>query len=537
MKTNRRQQRRDEQFREKQRGASLAFKKKREEKVAININDNLRDQLLRSFNVSFSVDPVPRFRTREEELEARLREANQKLQDQDTFLKTITEGALVIGTVIYVDGKRGTVVSGGNLISCNMPDGAKPGSRVRIIPKTSQPLDVIKSDIDVGEVCTVAAVHGDVIEISAGAGTRSIMRGGVDVEPGGRVVVDQSMHVALRSLGRASEAFLFSDDTSVSWDDIGGLEEAKEAIREAIEFPITHAELYRSYGRAPSRGVLLYGPPGCGKTMLGKATATALQRAHGSSAGGGFLYVKGPELLSKWVGETESTVRGLFQQARTYKARTGHSAVLFIDEAEALLSSRNADGFRGGIQQTLVPAFLAEMDGLEDSGAFVMLSTNRPDSLDSAVTRDGRIDRKVHVKRPGRAQSLQIFELAFSGKLAAVDASDLAKLACDTVFTGHHAVASASFGEVLVQLNLPDIMSGALATGIVNRAVDSAMRRDRAASCEPSGIKPEDIQAAIVASAKEAAHLDWREEMFQKATARVGSAALNAVSKIHSEAN
>ncbi len=523
--------------------------------MAINWDNELKAKMLKEFadasrtysmgDVRFTINGFevaqPRFRSPEDELKSRLQEANQKLAKQDEFLKQITEGALVLGTVVSVeaDGKRGVVIAGQQKIACNIPKGAKAGDTVRVFPKTSQPVDVVAGGKDSGEVCTVASVHDDIIEISSGIGSRVVARGGLTVEPGDRVVVDQSFSVALRSLGASEDTFEFDGTTAIDWDDIGGLEAAKEAIREAIEFPITHAELYRTYGKAPSRGVLLYGPPGCGKTMLGKATATALQRAHGGIGGGGFLYIKGPEILSKWVGEAEATVRGLFAKARAYKKKTGHSAVLFIDEAEALLSSRNTDGFRGGIQQTLVPAFLAEMDGLEDSGAFVMLSTNRPDALDSAITRDGRIDRKVEVSRPDRQQSLRIFELAVRGRpVAETMVNGLAKPLCDAVFASSESVASASFAGISANLVLADVMSGALAAGIVNRATENAMRRDReTGAATPSGVCETDIRAAVSQAAQEQRNLDWRYELMRKAETAVGSHVLHTVAKAHAEAN
>lgn len=557
MKTNAAQERRNQRFRDAQRAAQFEFKRKgrkQEEEVRVAINNikltldgygygefvrEMEKMMDGSMRAAYS--GPPRYSSREEELMARLQEANGKLAQQDAFLKEITEGALVLGTVVSVeaDGKRGVVAVGPQKVACNIPKGAKPGSSVRVFPKTSQPVDVVTGGGESGEVVTVAAVHDDIIEISSGVGSRTVARGGLTVEPGDRIVVDQSFSVALRSLGAAEDTFLFDGATAVSWDDIGGLEAAKEAIREAIEFPVTHAELYKTYGKSPSRGVLLYGPPGCGKTMLGKATATALQKAHGSTGGGGFLYIKGPEILSKWVGEAEATVRGLFAKARAYKQKTGHSAVLFIDEAEALLSSRNADGFRGGIQQTLVPAFLAEMDGLEDSGAFVMLSTNQPDSLDSAITRDGRIDRKVQVTRPDRRQALRIFELAIRGRpVAATMTDDIAKTIRDAVFASRDAVASASAAGISVSLVLSDVMSGALATGIVNRATENAMRRDReTGATEPSGICETDIRAAVSQAAQEMRNLDWRDELITKAEGAAQSHALNFVAKAHAEAN
>lgn len=460
--------------------------------------------------------------------------ARAQLAEQDEFLKQITEGALAVGTVISAQpgGKRGLVSSGGRIISCNIPDGARVGASVRIVPKSSQPLDILENPPTSGEVCTVTAVHGDLLEISVANGTRVISKGLLIVQPGDRVVVSEGHHVALRNLGPSQKQFLLDGGDAVEWDDIGGLEEAKLAIREAIEFPITHSDVMERYGAKPARGVLLYGPPGCGKTMLGKAAATSIQR--GAEVPGGFIYIKGPEVLSMWVGESEAAVRALFQQARDYKKKSGRAAVLFIDEAEALLSTRSSDGFRGGAQQTLVPTFLAEMSGLTDSAAFVLLSTNHPSSLDPAVTRDGRMDRKVEVTRPNRDDSKRIIDLSLRD--VPTDVENLSELICDDIFSGHHIVATASIGDVHIHLGLQDIVSGAFLARIVSRSIEHAMRRERQCG-QTSGVTVGDARSAVRDAATESRHLNWKDEFLRKAGSSLIEQSVGAAAVAHSEAN
>ena len=466
------------------------------------------------------------------ELRERLQQAHAKIEEQDKFLESITDGALLMGTVISLSeeagkaGKlKGSVAVGNQVVSCNIPAGAVPGDRVRVIPKSSQPLDIAKGEkTDFGEVCTVARAIDDLLEVTHGTGTRTVARGNVTAIAGDRIVVDPGFHVALRNIGPADQTYLFESTDGITWDSIGGLEDAKEALREAIEYPITHADLFAFYGKSPSKGVLLHGPSGCGKTMLGKAAASALS-ARGAS--GGFIYVKGPEILSSWVGEAEATIRSLFAMARAYHTRTGQAAVIFIDEAEAVLGSRNTAGFRGGIQSTLVPAFLAEMDGLTASGAFVMLATNLPDSLDSAIVRDGRIDRKIQVTRPGREVVADILRLSARGVPTSID---LVEVLCREVFDRPKTVLNGHVGELKFELMLSELASGALASGLVRRAVEHAMRRDRARGGDPSGVNEDDAIAAVVDAAREMRHLDWQAEIM----AKLGDAARTHV--VHKQA-
>lgn len=322
-----------------------------------------------------------------------------------------------------------------------------------------------------------------------------------------------------------------SEVEKVEWDDVAGLTEAKAALREAIENPIKHADLYRLYGKRPSKGVLLYGPPGCGKTMLGKAAAYALKQMHGalvkrkpvaegevtitlngnpfeailrdyrssiafdsstpaSENDSGFFYVKAPEILDAFVGSSERTVRKLFADARAYKKKHGHPAVLFIDEAEAILSHRRQQS----MSATIVPMFLSEMDGFDDAGCFVILATNRPDDLDSAVVREGRIDRKIRIARPDESAAAETFRVHLRGKPSAVDpAWCAAELYSSLRVLYQLTYKSDRSGSVV----LGDLMSGAAIATLVDRACEVAIGRDVAAGGEMTGLRREDVAAAI----------------------------------------
>ncbi len=273
---------------------------------------------------------------------------------------------------------------------------------------------------------------------------------------------------------------------SVTWDDIGGLEDAKRDIQEAIELPFKEKKLFKFYKKRPIKGILLSGEPGNGKTMLGKAAANSLATIHKSaSVKSGFLYVKGPEILNQYVGNTELTIRTLFNDAKKHLKEHGYPAIIFIDEADAILRQR---GKGYGTLPTIVPAFLTEMDGLEESAAIVILATNRPDILDPAIIREGRIDRKIHVPRPNRTTAEQIIKSNLSkfpiGKDYSLD--NLVMIMIKEIFEDGKKIDGKEF---------PEVINGAMLAACVDIAVGNAIYRD--IGNEPTGLIPEDIIVAV----------------------------------------
>jgi len=260
------------------------------------------------------------------------------------------------------------------------------------------------------------------------------------------------------------------------WHEIGGLAEAKEVLQMAVEVPMKNPEIFKKYGQPLTKGVALHGPPGNGKTLLGRAVATSIASMHGNATGAGFIYVKGPEVLSMFVGEAERRIREMFYGAQRYKEKHGHPAVIFIDEAEAILRKRGT-GVSSDILDSIVPSFLAEMDGCGESGAFLMLATNRIDMLDDAVLRPGRIDVLVKVPRPSIDESAQILGIHMKDTPTEVAPTDLVQKHYDSI---------------------SKIVSGALLAEWVRRARELAIRRDLAAQRKnPSGVVVEDFTAAI----------------------------------------
>src|SRR5438094_5381320 len=235
------------------------------------------------------------------------------------------------------------------------------------------------------------------------------------LKPGLEIRLDVNQRVALEviGVGKRIERSL-EHVTELPWSSIGGQDEAVQAIRDTIEMPFLHRDLFKRFEHTVPKGFLLYGAPGCGKTLLGKATAYNLRQQVKAQSGVDrpeyFLHVKGPEILNMWVGESERQVRDLFIQCRE-RANDGALAFLFIDEAESILGTRHGGRYHT-MASTLVPMFCTEMDGLEPlQNVVVILASNRADLIDPAILRPGRIDRKVKVKRPDAAGAQRIYEI------------------------------------------------------------------------------------------------------------------------------
>jgi hypothetical protein len=307
------------------------------------------------------------------------------------------------------------------------------------------------------------------------------------------------------------------------WSGIGGQEEAKRELVRAIQWPVLYPELFVLFKRRRSRGVLLYGPPGCGKTLLGKAVVHLLAALYRRRAeDGGFKYVKGHQLLDQYVGNSEKAVKALFDDARRWREQKGYPAVLFFDEADALFKRRPAR--EGGF--TLVPALLAEMDGMDDSGAFVMLATNRPDALDEAVMRPGRIDRRIRITRPEEAAATTIFRIHLEGVFAEEPVESLAAGAARELFRDDHVLYDVEFEDGSTdRFRLRDLASGALAQNIVDRATANKMEY-----CIERGVKTgltaadlAQAVAEVLAEQRESRHADELADFAERRGARIAA--------------
>jgi len=331
----------------------------------------------------------------------------------------------------------------------------------------------------------------------------------VRIEPMGRVALEHFPHQEVRD-------YFVEDVAEIPWDQIGGQDQAIALIRDTIEHPLLYPDLYARFDKKPVKGILLYGPPGCGKTLIGKATAYNLARDYSARMGHEvkeyFMHISGPKILNMWLGETERMVREIFDTARA-RAKEGRLVVIFMDEAESVLRTRSSGRWMN-ISNTVVPQFCAEMDGLVAlENVVLILTSNRPDYIDPAVLRPERIDRKVKVNRPDRDASRDILGIYLRDRLP-LDPAWLAEhgngveearqaLLTSAVAYLWRADKTTEFLNVFMRngdrrtLYYRDLVSGALLKSVVDRAKELAIRRAIDAPETEHGIGIADLHAAI----------------------------------------
>ena len=412
-------------------------------------------------------------------------------------------------------------------------------------PKLEEPDFKIGTQVKVNEAFAVIgdlgfAEGGPIVKISEalddgrlrvsmdaqGMQSRIVYRGeGLKDEPlkaGSEVRMEPNFKVALEHFAAKETTDYFLEEVPVlPWSMIGGQEEAIGVIKDAIELPLLYPELFARFGKRPLKGILLYGPPGCGKTLIGKATAYNLTQEYRERTGKDvkeyFMYINGPKILNMWLGESERQVREIFAQARE-KSKDGHLVFIFIDEAESLLRTRSSGRFMN-ISNTIGPQFCAEMAGLVSlDNVVVMLTSNRPDYIDPAILRPERIDRKVKVIRPDRRAARDIFKIYLSD--VPIDADlikehkgdtcgaldELLDLATEYTFRRDEET---EFLEVHLKnasteiLYWRDLVSGALIKSVVERAKDFAIKRSIAKRSDLEGLTLDDVQRAIRVEYKE----------------------------------
>jgi len=398
-----------------------------------------------------------------------------------------------------------------------------PGDMVRLSPSTKQVVDKTEG-IVAGNIGIITEIVDDEsCEVAIGSGKSVTYKGRfADVKKGDRVVLDLFNTIIIRNLGNIETSYTLNDWKEVSWDDVGGLLEAKRIMREIIEGPHQLKKLYEFYRKKPVKGALLFGPPGCGKTLLAMAIVTALAKMYGIDAKeamqSGFIYVKGPELLEMWLGKSEEAIRSLFARAKAHRKKYGFPAIIFIDEAEALLRKRGS-GISSDIESTTVPTFLSEMGGMEESSALVLLATNRADILDPAVVRDGRVDVKVYISRPTLESAGEIFNIHLKGVPLAdgLKKKDVAASAAKQLFSDeyrYYAVFDRKDPKTPRHFLLRHIVNGALIAGIVDKATTLAIRRDAdQQEKNPGGVKEQDLLDAIDVVFRQNIGLDHEEPL------------------------
>jgi proteasome-associated ATPase len=383
-------------------------------------------------------------------------------------------------------------------------------------------------------------VSGEVVTLKEvlDGGTRALIVGRADEErvveladslldvklrAGDTILMDSRTGLLLEKLPRPEvEELVLEEVPDIAYTDVGGLDDQIESIKDAVELPFLHRDLFLEHQLPAPKGILLYGPPGCGKTLIAKAVANSLAKKVAEVTGDAkatsyFLNIKGPELLNKYVGETERQIRLVFQRARE-KAEEGMPVIVFFDEMDSLFRTRGS-GISSDIESTIVPQLLAEIDGVETlKNVIVIGASNREDLIDPAILRPGRLDVKIKIERPDKDSAAQIFSRYLTTDLP-LDADEVRDLGGGdpgkavqamierTVDEMYREDDENEFLEVTYQngdkeiLFYKDFSSGAMIENIVRRAKKLAIKRTIAG--EGRGIRTSDLLDSIKQEYKE----------------------------------
>jgi proteasome-associated ATPase len=468
--------------------------------------------------------------SKEEEL-SQFREAYEKLTQPanriGVYLKPFENNAVILlGDTEYVVTIDPSV----------KPDTLSLGTRVRL--NEGYAIIGLAPEIMTGALVKVAEnINDGRIRIGSetpGGESRIIFRGDnlkkKKIKQGDEVRLDTSGRIAVEHIEKKDSRDYFLENIQpVEWSQVGGQDNAIQLIKETIEMPLLNKNLYAKFGKKSVKGVLLYGPPGCGKTLIGKATAYNLAKEYSKRKGKEvkeyFMSISGPKILNMWVGETERMVREIFATARE-KAKDGYLVFIFMDEAEAILRTRSS-GRNFSMSNTVVPQFCAELDGLESlENVVLVLTSNRPDYIDPAILRPGRIDRKVKIVRPDREAARTIFNIYLGGDIP-LDDNLMKQYSGERECAQKHLVdavlkalwTKSSDNEFLTismrngkseNLLRGELITGAIIESIVDRAKEMAIRRTLADSPKEdiesgwvSGIGESDLLAAMEQEFKE----------------------------------
>ena len=470
---------------------------------------------------------LARANARSQKLTSTIVNARERITTLRDEVEKLSQPPSAYGTVLQVnDDESVDVHSGGRKMRVGvhpeLVQVLQPGQEV--VLNDSMSIVMARTHDTTGEVVTVK-------EVLAG-GQRALVVGRGDEErvaeladdlvgsglhSGDSVMLDPRSRILLEVLPKPEvEDLVLEEIPEVSYDDVGGLDRQIEQIVDAVELPFLHQDLFAEYDLPAPKGILLYGPPGCGKTLIAKAVANSLAAKVSEVSGDDearsyFLNIKGPELLNKYVGETERQIRLVFQRARE-KSEQGWPVIVFFDEMESLFRTRGT-GISSDIESTIVPQLLAEIDGVETlRNVIVIGASNREDLIDPAILRPGRLDVKIKIERPDATAAAAIFSRYLVGDLPideglveTVGGGDRNKAALamidETVAEMYSEDEQNRFLEVTYQngdkevLYFRDFSSGAMVENIVRRAKKLAIKRQLAGGVK--GIRTDDMVQSV----------------------------------------
>jgi proteasome-associated ATPase len=462
--------------------------------------------------------------TQNDRLSALLEEAREQLGVLREEVEKLTQPPNNFGTVLNVS-EDGTVdiLTGNRKLRVS----AQPSVEVKKLQIGQEVLlNEAFNIIDVrffepaGEILRVREVmtDGRVVVIAHADEERVLNRSDamvdVHLRAGDYVRIDSKSSLILEKLERPEvEELVLEEVPDITYKEVGGLADQIEMIRDTVELPYMHRDLFREYELEPPKGILLYGPPGCGKTLIAKAVANSLAKKVSEMTGNPdvrsyFLNIKGPELLNKWVGETERQIRLIFQRAKE-KSDEGVPVIVFFDEMDSLFRTRGT-GISSDVESTIVPQLLSELDGVESLKNVVVIgASNREDLIDPAILRPGRLDVKIKINRPDPTAAREIFRIYLTDETpldpdqvsGTTSEEAIGAMIAATVADMYSEEKENEFLEVTYAngdretLYFKDFASGAMIENIVRRAKKDAIKRQIAGG--PGGVHQDDLIAAI----------------------------------------